>query len=244
MSAETEGIQVLRGSMFCMPFGENAEEFNGIKHVLHGKTFNGCWDKASFHAKDNKKELHLKMELDDEGGRGEKVLSFKEGQPVIYEQDIVSGIEASMPVAFHPTLQLPQAVNTALFDISAPLTCYTPPFPPEEAGEKGYSLLKADQEITDLTKALCVDGRIVRLMSCPISRGYEDVVYFLGDTARDFCYTAVTDKEKGYLYFQLKNPRLLSSTMLWISNGGRHYAPWNGRINSVLGIEEACSYFH
>lgn len=29
-----------------------------------------------------------------------------------------------------------------------------------------------------------------------------------------------------------------------MSNGGRHYAPWNGRVRSVLGMEEITSFFH
>jgi len=29
---------------------------------------------------------------------------------------------------------------------------------------------------------------------------------------------------------------------MWISNKGRHGAPWNGR-NRCLGLEETCSYF-
>jgi len=29
--------------------------------------------------------------------------------------------------------------------------------------------------------------------------------------------------------------------MLWYSNGGRDYPPWNGEHVGVLGIEEACS---
>ncbi len=36
----------------------------------------------------------------------------------------------------------------------------------------------------------------------------------------------------------LKNPADLPVTMLWISNGGRDYAPWNGRHRGVLGIED------
>jgi hypothetical protein len=31
---------------------------------------------------------------------------------------------------------------------------------------------------------------------------------------------------------------------MWFSNGGRHYAPWNGRHVNVLGLEEVTSYFH
>jgi hypothetical protein len=36
----------------------------------------------------------------------------------------------------------------------------------------------------------------------------------------------------------MKNPRELPITMLWYSNGGRDYAPWNGRHRGVLGIED------
>ncbi len=33
----------------------------------------------------------------------------------------------------------------------------------------------------------------------------------------------------------------LPVTMLWYSNGGRSYAPWNGRHVGVLGIEDGVS---
>jgi hypothetical protein len=32
--------------------------------------------------------------------------------------------------------------------------------------------------------------------------------------------------------------------VMWISNGGRHYAPWNGRHVNVMGLEDVTSYFH
>ena len=31
---------------------------------------------------------------------------------------------------------------------------------------------------------------------------------------------------------------------MWLSNGGRTYAPWNARHRRVVGLEEVCSYFH
>ena len=37
----------------------------------------------------------------------------------------------------------------------------------------------------------------------------------------------------------LKRPDVLPVTMLWMSNGGRDYAPWSGRHTGVLGIEDA-----
>jgi len=47
-----------------------------------------------------------------------------------------------------------------------------------------------------------------------------------------------------YVWFALKDPRVLHGTVFWLSNGGRHYAPWNGRHCNVLGLEEVTSYFH
>ena len=47
----------------------------------------------------------------------------------------------------------------------------------------------------------------------------------------------------GYLWFALKNPADFPATLLWISNGGRPTAPWNGRHTGRLGIEEVCSHF-
>ena len=40
----------------------------------------------------------------------------------------------------------------------------------------------------------------------------------------------------------LKNPAQLPVTMLWFSNGGRSYAPWNGRHRDVLGVEDGCTW--
>jgi hypothetical protein len=54
----------------------------------------------------------------------------------------------------------------------------------------------------------------------------------------------VTFPDEGYVWFALKDPRVLRSTVLWISNGGRHYAPWSGRHVSVMGLEDVTAYFH
>jgi hypothetical protein len=60
----------------------------------------------------------------------------------------------------------------------------------------------------------------------------------------DFAWTAVVFPGEKYVWFSLKDPRVLASTVLWHSNGGRHYAPWNGRHRHVLGLEEVTSHFH
>ena len=48
--------------------------------------------------------------------------------------------------------------------------------------------------------------------------------------------------DAGYLWFSLKDPAILSSTVFWIENHGRHGHPWSGR-NNCLGLEDVTSYF-
>ncbi|RWQ38034.1 MAG: hypothetical protein EOS20_09200, partial [Mesorhizobium sp.] len=51
-------------------------------------------------------------------------------------------------------------------------------------------------------------------------------------------WTALARKAEADLVLVLKNPAELPVTMLWVSNGGRDYAPWSGRHRGVLGIED------
>ena len=66
----------------------------------------------------------------------------------------------------------------------------------------------------------------------------------VSDNAGPFAWTAVSFPKQGYVWFALKDPNVLRETVLWISNGGRHYPPWNGRHVNVMGLEEVTSYFH
>jgi len=45
------------------------------------------------------------------------------------------------------------------------------------------------------------------------------------------------------VWISLKDPRTLPSTLFWISNGGRHGAPWSGRHLRRLALEEVCGHF-
>src|SRR5690606_12523772 len=75
-------------------------------------------------------------------------------------------------------------------------------------------------------------------------RGFEDLVMLVADPALPLAWTAVTFPAEGYVWFALKDPRVLRQTVLWVSNGGRHSPPWSGRHVNVLGLEEVTSYFH
>lgn len=109
---------------------------------------------------------------------------------------------------------------------------------------KGYSCLQPNQKIESLDSAMMITGEPTDLTRYPSRRGYEDLFVLVSDPSLPFGWSAVTFHQEGYVWFSLKNPRLLRQTNFWISNGGRHYEPWNGRHVDVMGIEEVTGYFH
>jgi hypothetical protein len=89
-----------------------------------------------------------------------------------------------------------------------------------------------------------LDGRSTDVSRYPARLGFDDLVMMVADETLPFAWTAVSMPGENLIYFALRNPRQLRSTILWMSNAGRHYHPWNGRHHSVLGIEDVTSYYH
>ena len=239
-----EIINVLRGDFFCFPFGANEESYEGKKYAVHGKTANANWDFVSFKEQKRTKELILSMDLDYEEGRVDKTITLCENEPIIYNRHTINGFTGKIPIGHHPTLQLPNREGAGIIDISEPLAGFTTPEPIEDPKMGGYSQLQPNYEISDRSKVLCMNGQSIDLTRYPGPKGFDDIVIFINDSSRDFVYTALSLPEEGYLYFNLKNPKVLSSTLFWMPNGGRHYAPWNGRMTAGLGMEEISGFYH
>ena len=218
-------ISVLRGDFFCFPFGGNEKPHQGLKLPVHGKTANDCWEFSDFNEGGQNKELVLKMDLDPLPGKVEKRISINKNEGVIYQNHIIEGYQGPVPVGYHPSLQLPNQVEAAIINISEPLTGFTTPVPMEEPQSRGYSQLKTNVEITDRTKVPCLDGTMVDLSKYPRPRGFDDLVIFINDPSKEFVFSTISVPDEGYLYFQLKNPKTLSQTLYWMSNGGRHFPP-------------------
>jgi hypothetical protein len=118
------------------------------------------------------------------------------------------------------------------------------PVPFENPVDGGYSSLKPGAWFRRLDSVPMADGGKADLTRFPAREGFEDLVMIHHRDASDFAWAAVVFPEKKFVWFSLKNPGHLASTVLWHSNGGRHYAPWNGRHRGVLGIEDVTAYFH
>jgi hypothetical protein len=114
----------------------------------------------------------------------------------------------------------------------------------ERPEDRGYSWLKPGAEFKSLNKVPATTGGTADLSRYPAQCGFEDLVLLVGDAKAPFGWTAVAFPEQRYVWFALKDPRILPETIFWLSNGGRHYPPWNSRHVNVMGLEEVCSYFH
>ena len=237
-------LRVLRGDFMCSAFGGNERPFQGKRLPVHGETANNAWD---FLALDRTAEgvlLRLSMEMPVQNGKCEKQVALLDGHSVVYQRHDFSEIEGSINPGHHATLQFPDSPGAGVLSFSSILTAHTYIHPTERPEDRGYSWLKPNAEVADLNAVPCIDGDFTDVTSYPARRGYEDIMIVCSPAGEDIAWVAVTFSSEGYVWFALRDPKLLPSTLLWMSNGGRHYPPWNGRHINVMGVENICGFFH
>lgn len=237
-------LKALRGDFFCLPFGGNATPYRGEQHPVHGETANARWDCAAHLDEGGTHCLHLTLDTKIRRGHVDKVLFLRDGHQAVYSRHVLSGFQGPMNPGHHAMLKFPEAPGSGV--ISTSRFVYGQVFPSqfEDPALGGYNSLKPGAEFKSLARVPLANGGIADLSRYPARRGFEDLVMVVADEKLPFAWTAVTFAQEGYAWFALKNPRLLRQTILWISNGGRHYPPWSGRHINVLGLEEVTGNFH
>jgi hypothetical protein len=234
-------LRAMRGDFFCLPFGGNEEPFRGERHPPHGETANGNWRLVGQKRSGDAETLHLSLNPRVRKGRVDKFLTLRDGHPAIYSRHVVSGMAGPMPLGHHAILKFRSAgvISTSPFRLGQ---VYVRPVERPEA--RGYSCLVPGATFDSLERVPSLLSKNADLSRYPARRGYEDIVLLAGDPALPFAWTAVCFPEERHVWFALKNPRILRHTLMWISNGGRHYPPWNGRHVDTIGLEEVTSFFH
>ncbi|MBI2496862.1 MAG: hypothetical protein HYV75_02670 [Opitutae bacterium] len=233
-------LRVLRGDFFCLPFGGNDTAFRGERHPPHGETANSRWRCMA----EEPDHLHLRLQTRCRPGQVDKHVWVRRGHTAIYQRHVVSGMSGPMDFGHHATLHFPDAEGSGLISTSPFAWGEVSPLALEDPRQRGYSRLQPGGVFHSLRKVPAADGKWCDLSAYPARRGYEDLVMLVGAARRRFAWTAVSFPAQGFAWFALKDPRVLTNTVLWHSNGGRHYPPWNGRHLNVLGLEEVTSYFH
>jgi len=240
---DTPVLRPLRGDFFCMPFG-GTNAWRGEDHTPHGETATRTWACRSLTRLADVTCLTLTMRTTMRPGDVAKRIQLVDGQNVVYVQHVLAGFRGPMCLGHHATLAVPQRegslrVSTAPFRMG--MTC--PDLFSDPAGGE-YQSLAIGAEFTDLREVptLWKDPPTADCTSLPARKGFTDLLAVFAEPARCPAWTTAVVADEGYLWFSLKDPAVLPATVMWISNRGRHGAPWDGR-NRCLGLEDVCGYF-
>jgi hypothetical protein len=236
-------IRVLRGDFFCLPFGGNETAYQGERHPLHGDTANATWRFTGVTEGDRGRVLTLTLRSRARRGRVTKRIALVDGEETVYCQHRIEGMQGSMCFGHHATLHF-AASHPARIALAPIVYGQVYPGAFERPEARGYSALKPGAEFESLRQVPLLAGGTADLTQYPARRGYEDLVMVAADPSLSVAWTTAVVPGEGYLWFALKDPRVLRHTVLWFSNGGRHYPPWNGRHVDVVGLEEVTAYFH
>lgn len=246
LAPDTPGVlRSLRGDFFCAPFGGNGRRWRKEQHPPHGESASRRWHFLSLvEGPGRKLTFNAEMLTRVRRGRIVKAIQLRAGETNVYCRHELQGFSGPMCLGHHATLQFPEKEGSGRISVSAFRFGQVCPEPFEAPPTGGYSGLRTAAGFRSLRRVPLETRGFTDLTRYPARKGFEDLVMLSTGPKECLAWTAVAFPEQGYLWFGLKDPRVLASTVLWHSNGGRYYAPWNGRHRAVLGLEEVTSYFH
>ena len=236
-------LTALRGDWFCLPFGGNGDAFRHEKHPPHGEVAGAEWTYVDTKHDGGRHTLVLAFEPQARKGKIVKELSLVEGHNAVYSRHIVTGFSGPAPCGHHATLAMPDEPGVFRVSTSPIEFGMTNPSRFSDPAKREYQALAIAAPFTDLAHVPLLekgtgDADLTRL---PARQGYADLVQVVNKQDAT-AWTCATRTDEGWLWYALKDPRVLRSTLLWIENRGRHGSPWNGR-NNCLGLEDVTSFF-
>lgn len=237
-------LRVLRGDFFCAPFGSNERPWRGQRHPPHGETANAVWRLNSIGREGRRLLLRASLRPRARPGRVEKEVALIDGHAAIYQRHILSGFRGGLCAGHHPMLKFPEEPGSGLISTSRLVHAEVRPGAFEDPAKGGYQALRPGARFRSLERVPLQAGGWTDLSRFPARRGFEDLVMLTADPTLPFAWTAVAFPRQRYAWLALRSPRCLPHTLLWISNGGRHYPPWNGRHTAVMGLEDVASYYN
>jgi hypothetical protein len=235
----------LRGDFFCLPFGGNAEAVGGERHPPHGEIVGERWTAGGVRRSGDVTTLTLTFDTRVRRGRVTEELSLVEGHNVVYSRNLVEGFAGRAPLGHHATLAMPEKEGAVRIATSAYRFGMTCPGLFSDPAKKEYQALLPGARWTDLAHVPAAwkgapDADLTRL---PGRYGHADLIQLVNDpSGATPAWTAATFADAGYVWFALKDPAVLNSTVFWMECHGRHGHPWNGR-NNCLGLEDVTAFF-
>jgi len=217
----------LRGDFLAAPMGAGPDG-------LHGIAANGLWATTPT----DPGTLRAVLTGQINGATLVKELSVTDHHPFLYQRHIFIGGHGQIPVCTHAMIAVP---NGAKLSFSRKRWFETLGAPLESDPARGRSRLAYPRRQEDPSDFPAADGSAVNLLKYPWADRHDDFVTAVDDPSVSLGWAAVVRASEGDLILSLKNAHTLPMTMLWHSNGGRDYAPWNSRHTGCLGVEEGAA---
>ena len=104
--------------------------------------------------------------------------------------------------------------------------------------EEGFSRIAPGRVCDGIDAVPMMDGTTRSFSSLPLPFDAEEVLLVSGHNG----VARLTNRAERYRVTLEWDPKVFPGLILWISNRGRHYAPWNGRFVG-LGVEPICAPF-
>ena len=229
----------LRGDFFCLPFGGPE---------AHGPTASGRWAEVAHESEGAEAGLTCRMRVGT--GEVEKRVHLRPGHAVVYQRHRVRGLAGPQSFGHHAMLAC-HAHGRARVSLSPFVHGRVLP-EPLEVPPRGRSALAPGAAFDSLAAVPLAGGGVTDAGAYPARAGAEDLLQVFSDPAGPgaeaagpgVAWSCVAFPDAGFAWFSLREPRVLTGTVLWFSNGGRLYPPWSGRHRGVLGVEDVTSLFN
>ncbi len=151
-----------------------------------------------------------------------------------FELRIEARRTSARPIGLHPNIALPSLTGALRIDPGKFSFGMVHPGGPEP----GVSLARAGATFAELGAVPLGAGGHAAFDRLPLAEDTEEILQLCGVEGR----VVLTDDSAGAAYRLSWDASRLPSLLLWISNRGRRYAPWNGR-NLCVGVEPIAGAF-
>ncbi len=239
----------LRGDFFCLPFGGNGEPYEGMKFLPHGEPAGALWSLVGSTKTGAVATLTLSLQTRTPSGKVTKTLHLVDGQNVVYSQERLEGYSLKTSIGHHAILSVPEKEGSLRIATSKIQFGMTSPVLFSDPAKREYQSFAIGKEFDSLSQVPLAwkDSEPADCTSFPARTGFADLLAIFSEKAeklpQQVAWTTATNQDGGYLWFSMRDPRILPTTVFWIENHGRHGEPWNGR-NRCLGLEDVCSYLN
>lgn len=215
------------------PVDEHDDPLDASDDMLHGYVCVGEW--TLVRQTDRSVEIALEYPVGSSIARVVRVIRADPNGPAIdFSVRIEARRKTRRPIGLHPNLTLPSLAGALQIHPGAFRFGIVHPAGPEP----GVSRAAPGAVFEQLDRVPLRAGGTAAFDRLPFVHDTEEIIQLCGVDGS----VILTNEESQVTYRLTWDASVLPSLLLWISNRGRTYSPWNGR-NLCLGVEPVASAF-